>query len=49
MFLRSCAHRQTGRNIQNKFQKSGHTVSKRFSEVLESLCLQAKEIVRPLI
>ena len=46
MFLWSCAHRQTSRNIQNKFEKSRETVSKKFSEVLESLCLLAKEIVR---
>jgi len=47
MFLWSCAHIETNRNIQNKFGKSGETVSRKFSEVLESLCLLAKEIVRP--
>jgi hypothetical protein len=47
MFLWSCAHSETNRNIQNKFGKSGETVSRKFTEVLESLCLLAKEIVRP--
>ncbi|XP_058733700.1 protein ALP1-like [Vicia villosa] len=47
MFLWSCAHSETNRNIQNKFGKSGETVSRKFSEVLESVCLLAKEIVKP--
>ncbi|XP_045797408.1 putative nuclease HARBI1 [Trifolium pratense] len=47
MFLWSCAHSETNRNIQNKFGKSGETVSRKFTEVLESLCLLAKEIVKP--
>ena len=45
MFLWTCAHSQTNRNVQNKFGKSGETVSRKFAEVLEALCLLAKEVV----
>lgn len=47
MFLWSCAHSETNRNVQNKFGKSGETVSRKFGEVLDGLCLLAKEIVKP--
>jgi hypothetical protein len=40
-------HSETNRNIQNKFGKSGETVSRKFGEVLNSLCLLATEIVKP--
>ncbi|KAI9118135.1 hypothetical protein K1719_010467 [Acacia pycnantha] len=47
MFLWTCAHSETNRNVQNRFGKSGETISRKFSEVLDSLCSPAKEIVRP--
>jgi len=47
IFLWTCAHSETNRNVQNKFGKSGETMSRKFGEVLESLCLLAKEIIRP--
>jgi hypothetical protein len=47
MFLWACAHSETNRNIQNKFGKSGETVSRKFGEVLDSLCLLATEIIKP--
>ncbi|KAI9110404.1 hypothetical protein K1719_018564 [Acacia pycnantha] len=47
MFLWTCAHSETNRNVQNRFGKSGETISRKFSEVLDSLCSLAKEIVRP--
>ncbi|KAI9084569.1 hypothetical protein K1719_033557 [Acacia pycnantha] len=47
MFLWTCAHSETNRNVQNRFGKSRETVSRKFSEVLDSLCSLAKEIVRP--
>lgn len=47
MFLWSCAHDKNNRNIQNKFGKSGENISRKFNEVLESVCILAKEIVKP--
>ncbi|XP_057457423.1 uncharacterized protein LOC130748254 [Lotus japonicus] len=47
MFLWICAHSETNRTVQNKIGKSGETVSRKFGEVLDSLCLLAKEIVKP--
>ncbi|XP_057452625.1 uncharacterized protein LOC130744460 [Lotus japonicus] len=47
MFHWSCAHSETNRNVQNKFGKSGETISRKFGEVLDGLCLLAKEIVKP--
>lgn len=41
-------HIVTNQNIQNKFGKSGETVSMRFAEVLDDLCLLAQKIVRPI-
>jgi len=41
-------HIVTDQNIQNKFGKSGETVSMRFAEVLDDLCLLAQKIVRPI-
>ena len=37
MFLWTCAHSETNRNVHNKFGKSGETVNRKFGEVLESL------------
>lgn len=47
MFLWSCVHSETNRNIENKFGKSREMVSRKFSGVLESVCLLAKEIIKP--
>jgi hypothetical protein len=44
MFLWTWAHSETNRNVQNKFGKSGETVSRKFGELLDSLCLLATEI-----
>ncbi|KAI9110768.1 hypothetical protein K1719_018206 [Acacia pycnantha] len=42
MFLWTCAHSETNRNVQNRFGKSGETISRKFSEVLDSLCSLCK-------
>ncbi|KAI9078526.1 hypothetical protein K1719_039464 [Acacia pycnantha] len=42
MFLWTCAHSETNRNVQNRFGKSGETISRKFSEVLDSLCSPGK-------
>ncbi|XP_021298834.1 uncharacterized protein LOC110427621 [Herrania umbratica] len=46
MFLWTCAHSGTNRNVQNKFRKSRETVSRKFGEVLDNLSLLANEIVK---
>ncbi|KEH43179.1 hypothetical protein MTR_1g085720 [Medicago truncatula] len=47
MFLWSCAHSETNQNVQNNFGKSGKAVGRKFGEVLDSLCLLARKIVKP--
>ncbi|XP_017981016.1 PREDICTED: putative nuclease HARBI1 [Theobroma cacao] len=46
MFLWTYAHSETNHNVQNKFGKSRETVSRKFGEVLDSLCLLANENVK---
>ncbi|XP_017970384.1 PREDICTED: uncharacterized protein LOC108660642 [Theobroma cacao] len=46
LFLWTCAHNETNRNVQNKYEKSAETVRRKFGEVLDSLCLLANEIVK---
>ena len=48
MFLWTYAHKETNRNVQNKFEKLREIASRKFNEVLDSLHLLIIEIVKSL-
>jgi hypothetical protein len=48
MFLSTIAVGASNREVQERFQHSGETVSRCFKEVLKSLCLFAVEVIKPI-
>lgn len=46
MFLWTCAHNESNRNVQNRFKHSGET-SRKFGEVLDCVVRFSVDIVRP--
>jgi hypothetical protein len=48
MFLFTIAVRTSNRQVQERFQHSGETISRCFKEVLKSLCLFAVEVIKPV-
>jgi len=48
MFLFTIAIGASNREVQERFQHSGETVSRCFKEVLKSLCLFAVEVIKPI-
>jgi hypothetical protein len=47
MFLYTIALGATNRQVQERFQHSGETVSRNFNEVLKTICLLAVDIIKP--
>jgi len=47
MFLWTCGAPQSFRQVANKFRHSLETVSRKFSEVLDSICRLSIDIIRP--
>ena len=47
MFLYTIALGATNRQVQERFQHSGETVSQNFNEVLKTICLLAVDIIKP--
>jgi hypothetical protein len=47
MFLYTIALGATNRQVQERFQHSGETVSRYFNEVLKTICLLAADIIKP--
>jgi len=48
MFLYTLALGALNREVQERFQHSGETVSRNFNEVLCSVCLLAVDLIRPV-
>jgi hypothetical protein len=48
MFLYTLALGASNREVQERFQHSGETVSRNFKEVLRSVCLLAADFIRPV-
>ena len=48
MFLYTLALGASNREVQERFQHSGETVSRNFNEVLRSMCLLAADLIRPV-
>ncbi|XP_073266376.1 uncharacterized protein [Populus alba] len=48
MFVYTLALGASNREVQERFQHSGETVSRNFNEVLRSVCLLATHIIRPV-
>jgi hypothetical protein len=48
MFLYTLVSCASNREVQERFQHSGETVSKYFNEVLSVTCLLAVEIIKPV-
>jgi len=48
MFLYTLALGASNREVQERFQHSGETVSRNFKEVLRSVCLLAANFIRPV-
>ena len=46
MFLWTCAHGNSNRNVQSRFKHSGETVSRKFFEVLQSLVAFSRDIIQ---
>ncbi|XP_074302628.1 uncharacterized protein LOC141634304 [Silene latifolia] len=47
IFLWICAHNQSNRTLQTRFKHSGETISRKFNEVLTSLVMFSRDIIRP--
>jgi len=47
MFLYTIALGATNRQVQERFQHSGETVSRNFNELLKTICLLAVDIIKP--
>ena len=47
MFLWTCGHNQSNRNVQNRFKHSGETVSRKFGDVLEAILRLSVDIIKP--
>lgn len=47
MFLWTCGHNESNRNVQNRFKHSGETVSRKFGEVLDAVLRLSVDIIRP--
>jgi len=48
MFLYTLALGASNREVQERFQHSGETVSRNFNEVLRSVCVLAADLIRPV-
>jgi hypothetical protein len=48
MFLFTIAVGASNRQVQERFQHSGETISRCFKEVLKSLCLFVVEVIKPV-
>jgi len=48
MFLFTIAIGASNRQVQERFQHSGETISRCFKEVLKSLCLFVVEVIKPV-
>jgi hypothetical protein len=48
MFLYTLVLEASNREVQERFEHSGETVSKYFNEVLRSVCLLAVELIKPV-
>jgi hypothetical protein len=48
MFLYTLVLGVSNREVQERFQHSGETVSRYFNEVLRSVCLLAIEVIKPV-
>nr|XP_011466743.1 PREDICTED: uncharacterized protein LOC101303730 [Fragaria vesca subsp. vesca]XP_011466745.1 PREDICTED: uncharacterized protein LOC101303730 [Fragaria vesca subsp. vesca] len=48
MFLYTLGEGAGNRNVQERFQHSGETVSRYFSELLDVICVMATELIKPL-